>query len=278
MVAGTPAERHDESSMTRKALFFDLDGTLACDNRPPLPEDTAAIRRVRALGNRVFLCTGRSMGFLYPAALEVGFDGIVAGAGAHIVVGEKLLYRRRVTPEQMLPLFDYYYDRPTLFVLEGENGQYYGNGGCRVQAPAAYQQVPERQPSPAWFEENPVTKLTVIGRLEEEALRRMEGLRVIRHPGYAEMVPAGCSKSDGMRRVLEEIGIPREDSHRLWGQPQRPGYAGMGGAGGGHGQRHPGGEGRRRRGDGAAGSGRGGPGAEQAFPPGKAWKGSVNPS
>ena len=107
MVAGTPAERHDESSMTRKALFFDLDGTLACDNRPPLPEDTAAIRRVRALGNRVFLCTGRSMGFLYPAALEVGFDGIVAGAGAHIVVGEKLLYRRRVTPEQMLPLFDY---------------------------------------------------------------------------------------------------------------------------------------------------------------------------
>ena len=212
MVAGTPAERHDESSMTRKALFFDLDGTLACDNRPPLPEDTAAIRRVRALGNRVFLCTGRSMGFLYPAALEVGFDGIVAGAGAHIVVGEKLLYRRRVTPEQMLPLFDYYYDRPTLFVLEGENGQYYGNGGCRVQAPVAYQQVPERQPSPAWVEENPVTKLTVIGRLEEEALRRMEGLRVIRHPGYAEMVPAGCSKSDGMRRVLEEIGIPREDS------------------------------------------------------------------
>lgn len=61
----------------------------------------------------------------------MGFDGIVAGAGAHIVVGEKLLYRRRVTPEQMLPLFDYYYDRPTLFVLEGENGQYYGNGGCR---------------------------------------------------------------------------------------------------------------------------------------------------
>ncbi len=198
--------------MTQKAIFFDLDGTLACNNQPPLPEDMAAVRRVRALGNRVFLCTGRSMGFLYPAVLDIGFDGIVAGAGAHIVVGDKLLYRRRVTREQMLPLFDYYYDRPTLFVLEGETGQYYGNGGCSIQAPAGYQPVRERQPSPEWFDAHPITKLTVIGGLDEEALRRMEGLRVIRHPHYAEMVPAGCSKSDGMRRVLEEIGIPREDS------------------------------------------------------------------
>ena len=198
--------------MRQKALFFDLDGTLARDSLPPLPEDTAAIRRVRSLGHRVFLCTGRSMGFLYPAVLDIGFDGIVAGAGAHIVVGDKLLYRRRVTREQMLPLFDYYYSRSTLFVLECESDKFYGNGGYPVQAPTAYQQVAERQPPVEWFENHPVTKLTVIGRLEEEAVRRMEGLRIIRHPDYAEMLPAGCSKADGMRRVLEEIGIPQQDS------------------------------------------------------------------
>lgn len=72
--------------------------------------------------------------------------------------------------------------------------------------------MPERQPSPAWFEENPVTKLTVIGRLEEEALRRMEGLRVIRIRDTRKWCRPAAANPTVCARVLEEIGIPREDS------------------------------------------------------------------
>mgnify|MGYP002337772884 CR=1 FL=1 len=205
--------------MTQKALFFDLDGTLACNNLPPHQEDAEAIRRVRAMGNRVFLCTGRSMGFLYPEVLDIGFDGIVAGAGAHIVVGDKLLLRRRVSKEWLLPLFEHYYDRPQLFVLEGEKGMFYVNIGCQVQPPRSYRPIPARRPSDDWFDSNPITKLTVYGAPDQEALRLMEELRVIRHPDYAEMVPAGSSKSDGMRRVLEEIGISQENSMAFGDSP-----------------------------------------------------------
>jgi len=34
---------------------------------------------------------------------------------------------------------------------------------------------------------------------------------LIQHPDYLEVVPKGCSKSDGIRRVIESAGIRRED-------------------------------------------------------------------
>ena len=39
-----------------------------------------------------------------------------------------------------------------------------------------------------------------------------ENLDIIQHPHYVEMVPHGCSKSDGIRRVLAELNLPREQS------------------------------------------------------------------
>ena len=37
-------------------------------------------------------------------------------------------------------------------------------------------------------------------------------LTIIAHADYMEATPLGCTKSAGMRLVLEAVGIPREDS------------------------------------------------------------------
>ena len=87
------------SAISRKAAFFDLDGTLAVHNLPPAPEDADAIRRFRAAGHLAFLCTGRASGYIYPSVLDIGFDGVVASAGAHVTLDGKILYRRTVSPE-----------------------------------------------------------------------------------------------------------------------------------------------------------------------------------
>ena len=73
--------------MIRRAVFLDVDGTLV-DYSGRIPASARhAVRAARANGHLVFLCTGRSRSELWPAVTDIGFDGLVGGAGAYVEVG-----------------------------------------------------------------------------------------------------------------------------------------------------------------------------------------------
>ena len=58
-----------------------------------------------------------------------------------------------------------------------------------------------------------INKLSLFGELKPGVAERLtDALTLIPNRGYAEAVPAGCCKSDGMRRLLETAGMTREDS------------------------------------------------------------------
>ena len=69
----------------RKAVFFDIDGTL-WDEKMQIPQSTKeALKRLRENGHYAFLCSGRSRSNIRsPRLLELGFDGVVAACGTHI--------------------------------------------------------------------------------------------------------------------------------------------------------------------------------------------------
>ena len=140
----------------RIAAFFDLDGTLALGNRPPSPQDAEAIRAMRAAGHLAFLCTGRARGFLYPAVTDIGFDGIVAGAGAHITVGDKTLLRRSLGPETLRLIIAHFLHTGQTCVLEGERGMYLIND--RANLPAEWPRVKTRLISRARWPAGPSPK------------------------------------------------------------------------------------------------------------------------
>lgn len=78
--------------MERKLIFLDIDGTLITALSKPSPLAERAVRQARAKGHRVFLCTGRNMPIITPEILDIGFDGVIASAGAYVEVnGEVLL-------------------------------------------------------------------------------------------------------------------------------------------------------------------------------------------
>lgn len=80
----------------RKALFFDIDGTI-WNGRNEIPESTiAAIRQARKNGHLAFLNTGRCLSFIQnPDLLAIGFDGVVSGCGTMIQYrGETIFYRK----------------------------------------------------------------------------------------------------------------------------------------------------------------------------------------
>lgn len=60
-----------------KIIFLDVDGTLV-DYQNRLPESAAlAVRKARANGHRVYLCTGRSRAEINPALWELGINGLL---------------------------------------------------------------------------------------------------------------------------------------------------------------------------------------------------------
>ena len=78
------------STTPARIIFLDIDGTYAFHGTVP-DAHAEAVRRVRANGHRVLLCTGRPRSLLSPTMLAPGFDGLVCGAGAYVELDGEVL-------------------------------------------------------------------------------------------------------------------------------------------------------------------------------------------
>ena len=79
----------------KKALFFDIDGTIMDFKRNGPGSTVRAIRELRKNGHIVFINSGRARGFIRdPKVLDIGFNGIISGCGTMIEYnGEIVMYR-----------------------------------------------------------------------------------------------------------------------------------------------------------------------------------------
>ena len=161
----------------------------------------------------MFLCTGRAIGYLYDEILNIGFDGIVAGAGAYVTLGDRLLYRNYIEPDILAPIQHAFEPTDSTLVMETEQRM------VQLASPSAHTVVPAYPriyTAAEWQErygDEVTSKLTVYGAVPTPIMPFVrEKLSVIDHGRYTEIVPKGCSKADGIRRILEELNIPRENS------------------------------------------------------------------
>ena len=87
----------------RKALFFDIDGTLV-NFQGEMPDGTRrALRQLQDKGHRIIICTGRSLFQIYSWLLDMGFDGIIGAAGAYVECGAKAIYEHHMEKEALMP-------------------------------------------------------------------------------------------------------------------------------------------------------------------------------
>lgn len=195
------------------AAFFDLDGTLASHNQPPLAVDVAAMRAFRAKGNKLFLCTGRAIGYLYKEILDIGFDGIVAGAGAYVSLGDRVLFRTGVSPELLMPIQRAFEDSSSTLIMETEQHMVQLASPHAKKLVPTYPRIYTAEEWQAQYASDITSKLTVYGPLPDTIVPFIQQhLDIIDHGHYVEVVPRGCSKANGIRKVLHEIGMPREQS------------------------------------------------------------------
>ena len=113
--------------MSKKIIFFDVDGTLV-DVRPSreyIPESTIrAIKETRKKGNLCFLCTGRSKAEIYPYILDVGFDGIIGAGGGFVEIGDKILYHKQVSLNEVTHVVDFFDTNGFDYYVESNGGLY----------------------------------------------------------------------------------------------------------------------------------------------------------
>ena len=107
----------------KKAVFFDIDGTLLDCNRGILditPKVKDVIRSLQSTGDYVFVATGRPYALLDKNILEFGFDGFILANGAHVIINNKTIYSEPIDKDFIKSLVKEFENNNIQYILQGE--------------------------------------------------------------------------------------------------------------------------------------------------------------
>lgn len=204
----------------KKAVFFDIDGTL-WNEKMQIPQSTKkSIGALRATGNYAFLCSGRSKANIRTKELlEIGFDGVVAACGTYIEYQGEKVFEELLSEGQIshaLAVIEKYH---MLAVLEGPRYLYVDAGEFSDDPYVTYlkRELGKDVKSVAGNTEFEINKLSidlkgadldsVVNELEEQ-------FHVIVHNDWLiEILPKGYSKATGIERVCELLDIKQADTY-----------------------------------------------------------------
>lgn len=205
--------------MSRKALFFDIDGTLSSEISNEVPESTkAALKRARALGHLVFVNTGRS--YVQIGAIKEMFetDGWLCGCGTYVEAEGKVLYYRAMSEEQRIRVCKAIEEADMDGFLEGHDGCYVKGKESRFPVGMSLRNYTAIA-SYDWDEScGKVEKFCALAdeRSHVEVLRealRDEFTVIERGGGFYECVPKGHSKATAIDMILDAYGLTLEDAY-----------------------------------------------------------------
>lgn len=207
--------------MSRKALFFDIDGTLLDEKTRQIPQSTTeALQKARALGHLVFVNTGRSYGELKNILPLVEADGWLCGCGTYLEIGGSVGYHRIMPQEQVDAICRAALACDVDLFLEGRDGctilteeSRYPMGQRLRRAPIARLFL-RQEGMPMAVTEKFCVVADSQSRREEFFRQLGPDITVIdRGHDFYECVPAGHSKATAIDWVLEQYGLQLSDAY-----------------------------------------------------------------
>ena len=111
----------------KKAVFFDIDGTLIDWSNGLMditPIVKKSIRKLQDSGHYAFIATGRPYAFLSETLLNFGFDGFILTNGANVKVNDKTIYKKPLNKELIKNIVNDFEKLDIQYMLQGEIDSY----------------------------------------------------------------------------------------------------------------------------------------------------------
>ena len=202
--------------MKPKAIFFDIDGTLVSFKTHSIPASAkTAINRLREMGIKVFISTGRA--FCDINNLEdIEFDGYISANGAYCVDSKgKIIAQHRLSKESLDRLAVYMEEKPFPCEFMTDKGNFINCVNDFVLTISQLVDLPIPPVKPVLeIIENDVFQLGAFVDVEEETelLTRVltDCVAGRWHPVFADITVKNCSKATGMEEFMKYFGIEKE--------------------------------------------------------------------
>ena len=206
--------------MSRKILFFDVDGTIVTSEHHIPDSARAALKKAQDAGHVLIVNTGRPFRHIEPQIRALGFDGYICAVGGHILLGGEDVLFQTFSHEESAGIRDTGYACGMDMLFESEQGIWMDESCTSQTARREF----------AWLVSIGVPGFTDTSvpdfafdkfvcwpkdggkpeRLVEAFSDRLDFIR--REHSMMEVVRKGQSKAQGMKTVLRRLGLSTEDS------------------------------------------------------------------
>lgn len=224
--------------MKRKAVFFDIDGTLVAYDGT-IPDSTIlALKKLRENGHLAVISTGRTRPLIMTELLELGFDGIVAGCGSYVEYGGKEVYSEIADTTMIMAVSKRLVEEGIAPFLESPEGLYYFPelvGDRERGATEYYSKLLGGSYMPV-CDSMRISKMYVplcgsTFNIENYIdFKEYFDIHVHGNDGV-EFVPKFYNKATGMEYFIKAAGIDREDTYAIgdsFNDAQMLSFAGIG--------------------------------------------------
>ena len=200
-----------------KAVFFDIDGTLVSFKTHRVPESTVkALAALRDRGVRVFVASGRHLLSINNLG-DLQFDGYITLNGGYCMVGERVVYKHSIPPEDISSVVRYMEQTeefPCIFVHEHALYMNYTNELTKD----VFRMLNFPEPPCVSLREaakGEIFQLVAFFTREQEGaiMSVMPCSEATRwNPLFTDVIPRGSSKQVGVDKIIEYFGIPLEET------------------------------------------------------------------
>ncbi|MBS6194929.1 MAG: HAD family phosphatase [Clostridiales bacterium] len=209
--------------MSKKALFFDIDGTLLSEVTGQVPESAIeSLKKAHKQGHLTFINTGRTICSIPAELKSLPFSGFICGCGTYITYGDEVIFSRSIPHERGREIIRTIQECNGDMVLEGQEDCYFSLRRSRFDA----LEMTRRYFEPMGlgietyvendnfdfdkfviYVDDKTDQKTLFSRLEKD-LSIMD-----RKNGFYELVPKEYSKASAIGYVLDYFSVDLDDAY-----------------------------------------------------------------